>query len=258
MKKKVSAIIPARMASSRFPGKPLVEILGLPMIEHVRRRAIDMGIFDEVIVATCDTEIRDLVEGHGGQVRMTSIKHERAADRTEEAVQELDTDVVVMIQGDEPTVRKEPLEALIQPFFDTNFSEPPGCTCIVFPIKDQSELTNQNIVKTVLSKSGRMLYLSRSAIPGYPTNPKLTYYKQSGLMAFSKEWIHMFAELESTPLEKQESIDMLRYLEHDRWIQGVVSESESIGVDLESQVSVIEQLIKSDPEQLDIHERITQ
>ncbi len=254
MSRKITAVIPARMDSTRFPGKPLVPILGLPLIEHVRRRVELMSLFDDVYVATCDNEIKELVETHGGRVIMTANTHERAADRVEEAAKQLDSDIVVMVQGDEPMVVEAPFLQLVEPF-TTDSSI--GCTCLVYPILDQDELTSLNVVKTVQSRSGNLLYFSRSTIPGNPVDSAYPYLKQSGIMAFTKERLHLFSKLESTPLEQKESCDMLRYIEHDLTIRGVYSEVETKGVDIPSQVEEIESAIQNDPGQMEIHNRIT-
>ncbi len=254
MTKKIAAIIPARMGSFRFPGKPLATILGLPMIEHVRRRVTNMALFSGgVYVATCDEEIKKVVEEASGKVIITSDTHDRAADRVEEAAHKLDCDVVVMVQGDEPMVVEEPLRALIEPFFK---DETVGCACLVYPIKDPKDLPSPNIVKTVQSQSGNLIYFSRSIIPGNEVHASFPYLKQSGIMAFTKARLHEFAELESTPLERKESCDMLRYIEHDLPILGVYSTAETKGVDLPEQVRELEEAIQSDPEQFKLFESI--
>lgn len=251
---RVAAVLPARMGSSRYPGKPLVSILGLPMIEHVRRRVEKMTRIHDVIVATCDKEIQQVVEAAGGRVAMTSDKHERATERIEEAAQKLVADIVINVQGDEPMVLEEPLNRLIEPFWADPTIQ---CTCLVYPIRDHADLTNDNIVKTVLSQSGKMLYLSRAGIPGRKVNEQVSYYKQSGLMAFRKDTLHKFTKLKMTPLEIQESIDLLRLLENDIAVQAVVSDSETKGVDVPSQVTDVEAAIMGDPVQKRIFESIS-
>lgn len=254
-KLKVIAIIPARMGSSRFPGKPLENILGIPMIEHVRRRVENVSILDEVYVATCDEEIKKIVEAHGGKAIMTSDQHERCTDRIEEAARNLHADVVVNVQGDEPMVSARSIEEVVAPFFSM---DDVYATCLVYPIVDRSELTSKNIVKSVISKSERILYLSRAAIPGNEEDKNTQYYKQSGIMAFKKEFLHQFNDLESTPLEKKESVDMMRILENDFWIQGVVSLEETKGVDIPSQIQMIENEILGSPEQKALFEKVVQ
>ena len=150
----VAAVIPARMAASRFPGKPLVPILGLPMIEHVRRRVELIDAVDQVWVATCDEEIRQLVEKNGGKVIMTADTHERATDRIEEASHQIEADVIINVQGDEPMVSALGLEQVIAPFFSNPEVQ---STCLVYPITDHSDLGSLNIVKCVLSRSNRIL-----------------------------------------------------------------------------------------------------
>jgi len=251
---KVVAVIPARMASTRFPGKPLIQILGLPMIEHVRRRVEKMDIFSGVYVATCDQEIKEVVEASGGKVIMTANIHERATDRIEEASYKFDADVVVNVQGDEPMVNGGAINKLVDPFFieKTNVD----CTCLVYPIKNPAELEDLNIVKVVMSQTQRLLYLSRSKIPGKDIIDNCKYYKQSGIMAFRKDFLQKFHKMAPTPLEAKESVDLLRILEHDGWVQGVLCEKETKGVDIVSQVSGIEKAILGDPAEKAIFESI--
>lgn len=249
----ITAVIPARMASSRFPGKPLTKILGLPMIEHVRRRTELIQGIDQVYVATCDLEIKNLVESCGGKVIMTKDTHRGALDRIEEAALNLKTDIVINVQGDEPMVSERTLKDVIQPFFE---DEKVQSTCVAYPIKSEEELHSPNIVKAVLSKNGDFLYFSRSAIPGNKYDPKVNYFKQSGIMAFRKPMLHHFAALGPSPLEVKESVDMLRLLENGISIKAVVSEFETLGVDVQSQVEMVERAILSDPLQKSLFEKI--
>jgi len=250
---KIVAVIPARMGSSRFPGKPLTPILGLSMIEHVRRRVEYADLFSEVYVATCDSEIEQEVQKYGGKVIMTSDKHERCTDRIEEAAHKIAADIIVNVQGDEPMISNAALKEVISPFLkDSSVLT----TCLVYPIIDREELSSSNIVKCVLSRTQRILYLSRSAIPGREIKKDFVYYKQSGIMAFKKDFLHKFHELPSTPLEAKESVDMNRVLENDYWIQGVISHNESKGVDIPEQVQMIALSIMKDPEQRKIFDKI--
>ena len=178
---KVAAIIPARMSSTRFPGKPLIKILGLEMIEHVRRRCERIPGLSHVLVATCDQEIVDLVTKNGGKAVMTSDKHERACDRIEEAAKKLDADIVINVQGDEPMVSAEAIEELVAPFRSNSEIQ---CTNLVYRVLDFSELTSDNVVKVALSKTGKILYFSRFGIPGRKVEKDFPYFKQSGIMAF--------------------------------------------------------------------------
>jgi len=251
--KKVIAIIPARMSATRFPGKPLAKVLGLSLIEHIRRRAVLFNLFEEVFVATCDQVILDEVEKYGGKGIMTSNRHERCTDRIEEAARELLGDIIVNIQGDEPLVRKESLQKLISPLVH---STEILTTNIVNPITSIDELQSPNVVKTVLSNSNRILYMSRAMIPGNAFSSNHFYYKQTGLMAFEKNFLHNFSTWVPGPLEKKESCDMLRLLENDMSVQGVICEFQTIGVDIPEQVQQVEEFIMSSPEQKRIFESI--
>lgn len=244
-KLKIVAIIPARMAATRFPNKPLAKILDLSMIEHVRRRVVKSNLFDEVYVATCDRVIVDEVEKYGGKGIMTKDTHERCTDRIEEAAKSIQADIIVNIQGDEPVVMADSLKKLIMPFFEDNTLL---TTNIVNQLHTEEELKNQNIVKAVLSKTNKILYMSRSMIPGKDFQKDLMYYKQTGLIAFTKDFLHKYSELAPTPLEIKESCDMLRVLENDIAIQGVLCQHKSIGVDTPDQVGQVEDFIMNHPE----------
>lgn len=251
--KKITAIIPARMGSSRFPGKPLAKILDLPMIEHVRRRASFCDWVDDVYVATCDEEIREVVESYGGKVIMTADTHERCTDRIEEAAAILDTDIVVNIQGDEPLLLPGVIQDAAQPLVER---DDVLCTCIVYPITDLSELPDLNVVKVVLDQNNWIMYFSRSPIPHFKTNEGYPLYMQSGIMAFQKEFLHQYARLAPTPLEKAESVDMLRILEHGYKLLGVVNPHVSIGVDVPGDIPRVEKIITADKVQGEYYSRL--
>ena len=251
---RVVVVIPCRMGSSRFAGKPLFPIAGLPMIEHVRRRALLTEGVDEVIVATCDTEIMEAVEGFGGKAVMTSKDHERCTDRVEEAIKDEDFDIVVNLQGDEPLIIPEILQALIEPL-----KKDPSlyATNIVHTIKNPKELESPHVVKVVLSHSHKIIYLSRSVIPGCMSDINIDFYKQTGIMAFRKDFLVKFThEFKPGPLERRESVDMVRILENDGQLQGVITEKETKGVDLLSHVEEVEKIIAEDPFQQKIHQSI--
>lgn len=254
MKKiKIVAVIPARMAATRFPNKPLAKILDLPMIEHVRRRVSQCEILSDVYVATCDQAIKTEVERNGGKVIMTKDTHERCTDRIEEAAYHFDADIVVNIQGDEPAVMKESILELVEPLLA---NENLNCTNIVNPVSDLSDMNNPNVVKSVLSQSNKILFLSRACIPSRELSPTFKYYKQTGIMAFRKKFLHLFSSLAPTPLEIKESIDMLRLLEHDHSVQAVISEHKTIGIDIPEQIKMIEEYLLIDPVQRKIYDSI--
>jgi 3-deoxy-manno-octulosonate cytidylyltransferase (CMP-KDO synthetase) len=227
---KVIAVIPARMAASRFPGKPLADILGLPMIEHVRRRVAMCDLFSEVVVATCDEEIAAVVKRNGGQAIMTADTHVRCTDRVAEAAEPLDADVIVNVQGDEPLLRPEMFGPLLAPL-----AQDPQLPCanLIAEIRDADDFRSIDVVKTVVDNAGNALYFSREPIPSPQRTPRegLLGYEQLGIIAFRKDFLYKFSELTSTPLEKTESVDMLRAVEHGYKVRMVLTDFVRIGVD---------------------------
>ena len=242
----VIAVIPARMASSRFPGKPLVDILGLPMVEHVRRRVLLCPALDHVIVATCDQVIMDAVEHFGGKAVMTSDRHEGCVDRVAEVVQNIECDIVINVQGDMPLVHPQSLEQLIEPLLKEKgvlFTDMMG------PITDEEELNSSNTVKVVFDKTFNALYYSREPIPStrkISKSGKVTLYKQFGINAFRRESLLSFASTPRTALENIESIDMLRLLENGEPIRMVLSEHPAIGVDTQQDADKVRHLMEED------------
>lgn len=227
---RVIAIIPARMASTRFPGKPLADILGLPMIEHVRRRVALSPLLYEVVVATCDEEIAHVVEKSGAKAVMTSHNHERCTDRIAEAALSLKSDIIINIQGDEPLVRPEMFEALLAPLND----EPElPCTNLMAEILDDSEFDSCNVVKVVCDPARNALYFSREPIPSRCKAGGVEFkkYKQLGVIAFRSDFLQTFTRLPATPLEEIESVDMMRAIEHGYRVRMVHCEHQVVGVD---------------------------
>tara|TARA_Y100000768_G_scaffold386743_1_gene375906 strand:- start:1768 stop:2529 length:762 start_codon:yes stop_codon:yes gene_type:complete len=226
---KITAIIPARMASSRLPGKPLKKINGLSMIEHVRRRVLLCNSISNVIVATCDLEIVDEVRLNNGNAMMTSASHESCVDRVEEVAKNIDTDIIINVQGDMPFVSPSSLEQLIQPMLE---NETVDYTDMISPIIDHDEIHNNNVVKVVKSIESNSIYYSRLPIP-FPLRARNdnVYYKQLGINSFRKKALKRFTDLERTPLEITESIDMLRLIENSQIIRVVEIDEKTVGVD---------------------------
>jgi 3-deoxy-manno-octulosonate cytidylyltransferase (CMP-KDO synthetase) len=245
----ITIVIPARMASSRYPGKPLEPILGLPLIEHVRRRALLAKEADLVVVATCDVEIKNAVEAAGGKVVMTKNTHERCTDRIEEASQSLPGDIIVMVQGDEPLLVPDAITSVVQPLLQDPSL---GISNLLSPLESKEDYVNPNIVKAACNIKGDIIFFSRSCIPYFREQISVPVYRQTGIMAFRKETLKAFSLLPETPLERAESVDMFRALEHDMRIAGVVTEYGTIGVDKASDVQLVEALIKSDKLQSDL------
>lgn len=243
---KIIAVIPTRMASTRFPGKPLVLIRGLPMIEHIRRRVSMCKILDQVIVATCDEEIKRVVEAENGTVVMTSDVHERCTDRVAEVIEKIDTDIVINVQGDEPLVMPEMMEEVTRPLLEDN--DLPAVN-LVTRITDIDEFEDPNAPKVVTNKFGDLLYISRESIPSRKKTDSFDYtkLKQLGIIAFRSNFLKTFTRLEPTPLEKIESVDMMRAVEHGYRVKIVETKWAMKGVDVPDDLKVVEKLFDKDP-----------
>jgi 3-deoxy-manno-octulosonate cytidylyltransferase (CMP-KDO synthetase) len=236
------AVIPARMASSRFPGKPLARLHGLPMIEHVFRRAQLCPQLDEVYVATCDEEIREAATGFGAPVIITSAAHERATDRVAEAAEHFAADVVVMVQGDEPMITPEMIEAALAPL---QANPAIACVNLVHRITSQEEFLDPNTIKVVADLNDNALYFSRAPIPHVNVGHTTTkVFKQVCVIAFTRECLEEFSRLAATPLERAESIDMLRLLEHGRRVRLVETPVATHSVDTPADLQLVETMMK--------------
>lgn len=243
-RKTVIAFIPARMHAARFPGKPLADIRGLPMVEHVRRRAGLCPAIDDVYVATCDPVIRDAVVRHGGKALMTASTHERCTDRIEEAARQVEVDIAVIVQGDEPLVTPDLLEALVRPLVQDDRL---GCANGLSVIRDERDLHDVDIIKAAVDQQGFVMYFSRSPIPHMRAPGQPPVYRQTGLSAFTKTFLSRYAALPPTPLERAESIDFLRILEHRHAIFGVRYDQVTVGVDRPEDIAKIERILADDP-----------
>ena len=251
--KKVAAIIPARMGASRFPGKPLANILGLPMVEHVRRRVSLSSVVDDVFVATCDEEIMEVVQAYGGKPVMTARSHDRCTDRVREAAEHLEHDVVVIVQGDEPLFNPTLLEKLVAPMFN---DETVQCANLLSVIHDKDDLNNIDIVKAVLDANNLVMYFSRSPIPYLRVQNDCPMYRQTGVSAFTRDFLLTYSSLSPTPLEIAESVDFLRMLEHGHPILGVIWGHATVGVDRVEDIEVVEAILRQDELQIKLHELI--
>lgn len=243
-------IIPARLASSRFPGKPLVMIHGMPMIGHVYFRSRMCTRLDDVVIATCDNEIADYAEAIGAQAVMTSPAHERASDRVAEAVSVIEKergiryDIVVMIQGDEPMVTPSMIEKALAPFeHDSGLK----VVNLMAPLLAREEQEDPNEVKVVTDINGSALYFSREPIPSWKKGAAdVPMRKQVCIIPFRREFLEEFNGLESTPLEIVESVDMLRVLEHGYEVKMVEAGSVTYSVDTEVDLRKVDEMMKGD------------
>lgn len=252
MDKKIIVVVPARMASSRYPGKPLAKILDLPMIEHVRRRALLAEGVDDVVVATCDTEIVEVVERAGGKAVMTADTHERSTERVAEAMLNLDGDIVVVAQGDEPLMLPRDLELVSAPFQN---DDELGCVSLLSPLEGEADFANPNIVKAACDQSGFIMFYSRASIPFVQKPGPCPIYRETGIRAFSSSFLQTYVSLPETPFELVESVDMMRLREHGHQVLGVVTDGTTLGVDHVEEVDRIESELHANPVQKALYER---
>jgi len=214
---KIISIIPARMGSSRFPGKPLAKINGIPMIQHVYNNVKKNKLISEVVVATCDKVIFDFVKSINGVAVMTSRKHKRASDRCYEAMLKLEKrkkikyDIVVMVQGDEPMVNSKMIDAAIRPLLK---NKKINVVNLLSSIKNKKDFKDPNFIKVVHDKNYNALYFSRSHIPNIKFNKNAYIKNQVCVIPFRRDFLIKYNRMKPTPLEKIESIDMLRILEN--------------------------------------------
>ena len=242
----IVGLIPARMGSSRFPGKPLAPLLGRTMIEHVAKRVALCRSLDAVYVATCDREIFDAVVAFGGRAIMTSDRHERASDRAAEAIAGLDADIAVMIQGDEPMTVPQMIEEAV-----AGIVADPGIASVNLTkrIASRKEFENPNTIKVLMDNDGNALFMTRQPVPTCPKGDfsAIAAYKQVCVMPFRREALLHFAALPPTPLEIAESIDMNRYLQHGIRVHMVETGFDTHAVDSPADLALVERLMHDDP-----------
>ena len=228
---KIIAVIPARYEASRFPGK-LMQILGeKTVIATTYQNVVETALFDEVFVATDSEIIFEEITNFGGKAVMTG-QHETGSDRIAEAVQNIDCDIVVNVQGDEPFLKTEPLKQLISVFND----DPEGkisLASLKIKLKNTDEIENPNNVKVITDNGGFALYFSRAVIP-YPReiHPDVEYFKHIGVYAFRKNALLNFAKLPIKPLEISEKIECIRYLEYGMKIKMIETDFIGVGIDV--------------------------
>lgn len=245
---KVLALIPARMGSSRFPGKPMARILGKPMVGHVYERVARSPIVTLTAVATCDAEVRDYVESIGGVAVMTSDRHERASDRCAEALEKLEAqrgmrfDIVVMVQGDEPMTHPDMITEAVTPM-----QRDPSLkiTNLLGEIKDTAEFEDRNCIKVVCDLASNALYFSREPIPTRAKVASIPTGKQVCVIPFRRDFLFEYTRLAPTPLEIAESIDMLRVLEHGMSVRMVPTKHDTRAVDTPDDLKRVEVLMRN-------------
>jgi len=243
---KAVGVIPARYASSRFPGKALAPLCGRPLVQHVYERARRSTTLSQVLVATDDVRIRDVVLGFGGEVRLTAAHHPSGTDRVAEVAASLSADVVVNIQGDEPLIEPAMIDEAVTPFFmDADLRM--GTLCRRLEAED--EWQSPHVVKVVRDCRGFALYFSRAPIPYHRgpqssvLGPEPLYYKHIGLYVYRRDFLLELAHLAPTPLEETERLEQLRALEYGYPIRVIETKYDSAGVDTPADLVRIEQIV---------------
>jgi 3-deoxy-D-manno-octulosonate cytidylyltransferase len=227
---KICAFIPARYAATRFPAKLMQPLGDKTVIRHTYDNTVATGLFSDVFVVTDSTIIFDEITNHGGKAIMSIRSHESGSDRIAEAIVDLDIDVVVNVQGDEPFVKKEPLQKLLEVFKDS--SQNVRVASLMQVLISQQNIEDPNYVKVAIDKNNNALFFSRNVIP-YPRSAEtaITYYEHIGVYAFKKEALLAFTNWEMTPLEAAEKIECLRYLENGVPIKMVTTNYMGVEID---------------------------
>ncbi|WP_187478008.1 3-deoxy-manno-octulosonate cytidylyltransferase [Amniculibacterium sp. G2-70] len=241
---KIIAVIPARYNASRFPGKLMQELGGKTVIATTYKNVLETGLFSDVFVATDSEIIFDEIKNIGGNVVMTG-EHETGSDRIAEAVQSIDCDIVVNVQGDEPFLKTEPLKQLME-VFETDDKKEISLASLKIKLHEKEEVENPNNVKVITDLQGFALYFSRSVIPYHrETSLQAEYYKHIGVYAFRKEALLKFSKLEMTPLEKLEKIECIRYLENGMKIKMIKTDFVGVGIDVPEDLEKAKKIIEN-------------
>ena len=224
-------MIPARYGATRFPAKLMQDLCGKPVIVHTYERVADTRLFDEVYVVTDDDRIEKVIREVGGKVIRSKKEHNSGSDRLAEASRDLDVDIIVNVQGDEPFTDKENLQKVID-IFAKDLTKSIAVASLMERITDPDDIANPNNVKVVVNKFREALYFSRNIIP-FPRDPntKVSYYKHIGIYAYRKEALQQFTELPPSLLEETEKLEQLRYLENGFKIRLALTDIPTIGID---------------------------
>ncbi len=240
---KIIAVIPARYQASRFPGKLMQKLGEKTVIATTYQNVVDTGLFDEVFVATDSEIIYKEIQSINGNAMMTG-HHETGSDRIAEAVQNIDCDIVINVQGDEPFLKKEPLQQLID-VFQQDPNKEISLASLKIKITEKAEIENPNNVKVITDNNGFALYFSRSVIP-YPreTAVEISHFKHIGVYAFRKNALLAFARLPMKPLEIAEKIECIRYLEYGMKIRMVETQFVGVGIDVPEDLEKAKEILK--------------
>lgn len=254
---RIIAVIPARYLATRFPGKPLAEILGKPMIQHVYEQTARCKLIQRVIVATDDKRIFNKVEEFGGEAMMSSSRHISGSDRVAEAAEKVEADIIVNVQGDEPLLNPKMVSQVAELLLEDQSYQ---VSSLMSPIQSINELLSAQVVKVVTDKQGAALYFSRSPIPYLRSreaaantieqmlkqNPNLVkkYFKHIGIYAYRKAFLKLYRRFKPTPLELMESLEQLRILENGYKIKIGKSKFFTIGVDTPEDLAIVADILR--------------
>jgi len=247
----VVAIIPARFASVRFPGKVLADIAGKPMVQHVYERVKQAQLVDEVWVATDDERVFHAAVAFGGQAVMTSPEHPTGTDRLAEAARYTGGDIIVNVQGDEPLIAPEVVDAAILPLLKDSGLQ---MATLKTPIRDEEEWQSPHVVKVVTDLEGYALYFSRYPIPYWRdrgragATPPVQWYRHIGLYVYRREFLFQYASWPPTPLQLAENLEQLRALEHGVKIRVVETTYHAIGVDTPEDLERVRRILSGKEE----------
>ena len=238
---KITGVIPARYASTRFEGKPLAMILGKPMIYYVYQQAKRSKILDDVIVATDDERIKKCVEGFGGKVFMTAASHQTGTDRIAEVAGRIDSDIIVNVQGDEPLLHPDMITQVARPIMD---DAEVNVVTLMSRIAEAADFVDITNVKVVVDTASNVLFMSRSPIPYPKTRQDYCAYKQIGMYAFKRDYLIRFAGIKQTPLELVEGVELLRVVENGQKLRAVLTEHRTFSVDTLSDLFEVTKIMK--------------
>ena len=244
-------LIPSRYGSTRLPGKALALIHGVPLVQHVYERAKQAKLLDDVIIATDDERITAAAAKFGGKAVMTSAAHQSGTDRLAEVARKLDAQVIVNIQGDEPLMRPEQIDQVVE-FALAHGAVP--VTTLRTALTRQEDVTDPNVVKVVVDRDGYALYFSRAPIPYHrqvsgssrsevPDTGQPAYWKHLGIYGYQRHFLLQFPHLAPTPLERAEQLEQLRALEHGHKIQVLDTPYDTVGVDTPDDLKRVEQIL---------------
>jgi 3-deoxy-manno-octulosonate cytidylyltransferase (CMP-KDO synthetase) len=238
---KIICVIPARYASSRFPGKPLADIEGKPMIWWVYRQALKVETFQTVYVATDDDRIASECKRLGMRFIMTANDHQTGTDRVGEVARKIEADLYINVQGDEPLITPDAIKRAIEPFYEDKRI---AVTNLMTEIKRQSDLIDSTVPKVVVNSRNEAVYLSRLPVP-YPKETEgLKYYKQVCVYGFTPQSLEAFSGLSKGPAERAEDIELLRFIENGIPVKMVEVEKDTIAVDTPSDLKLVKNLIR--------------